>query len=105
VKAGSKAFVKGQRYAYVPYIVNDARAGTNGLHVTRDPKPGDVVCFDWDGGVADHVGLFQEWASVSKDAFRTVEGNTSQGNDSNGGEVMERNRTVAQVEAFVRVGR
>jgi hypothetical protein len=106
VKAGSKGHVRGSRWAYVPYIVADARAGRHGLQVTRDPKPGDLVCFDWDGGVADHVGLFQEWlAGAEGSEFRTCEGNTSVGNDSNGGEVMERTRRIAQVECFVRVGR
>jgi peptidoglycan hydrolase-like protein with peptidoglycan-binding domain len=103
--ANSKAFVKGKHYAYVPYIVADARAGRNGLSVTRDPQPGDVVCYDWDGGAADHTGLFEKWASGSHDAFTAIEGNTSVGNDSNGGEVMRRNRISRQVQAFVRVGR
>jgi hypothetical protein len=102
VNAGSKAFVKGSRYAYVPYIVADARAGRNGLQVIREPKPGDVVCYDWDGGVADHVGLFEKGTAAS---FTAIEGNTSLGNDSNGGEVMRRSRQGSQVEAFVRVGR
>jgi hypothetical protein len=105
VSAGSKAFVKGSRYAYVPYIVQDARAGRNGLSVTRTPLPGDVVCYDWDGGAADHTGLFERWASSSHDAFSAIEGNTSVGNDSNGGEVMRRNRMLRQVECFVRVGK
>jgi hypothetical protein len=105
VAAGSKAFVKGERYAYVPYIVQDARAGRNGLSVTHSPAPGDVVCYDWDGGVADHVGLFEGWGSSSHDAFTAIEGNTSVGNDSNGGEVMRRSRRITQVEAFVRVGK
>ena len=104
--AKSKAFVMGSRYAYVPYIVADARAGRNGLSVTRDPKPGDVVCFDWDGGVADHVGLFQHWLPGAEGSeFLSIEGNTGVGNDSNGGEVLERHRAIGTVECFVRVGR
>lgn len=106
VKAGSKSFVKGSRYSYVPYIVADARAGRNGLQVTKDPRPGDVVTFNWDGGVADHVGLFQHWLPGAEGSeFLSVEANTSVGNDSNGGEVMERHRTIGTVECFVRVGR
>ena len=101
-RSGSKAFTRGSRYAYVPYIVNDARAGRNGLSVTRAPLPGDVVCYDWDGGVADHTGLFEKG---SRDMFHAIEGNTSVGNDSNGGEVMRRSRQGSQVECFVRVGR
>jgi hypothetical protein len=103
VKAGSKAFAKSSRYAYVPYIVADARAGRNGLHVTREPKPGDVVCFDWQGdGVHDHVGLFR---AGNPGTFETIEGNTAVGNDSNGGEVMERHRDSSSRPVFVRVGR
>jgi hypothetical protein len=107
VDAGSKAFVKSARYAYVPYIVADAKAGRNGLALTKDPKPGDVVCYDWlADGVADHVGLFENWvAGAEGSEFLAVEGNTSLGNDSNGGEVMRRHRKRTQVQAFVRVGR
>jgi hypothetical protein len=104
VDAGSKVFVRGQRYAYVPYIVHDARAGANGLAITHEPQPGDLVCFDWDGdGVADHVGLFERWEGGND--FKSVEGNTALGNDSNGGEVMERDRHRSQVQAFIHVGR
>jgi hypothetical protein len=38
-------------------------------------------------------------------SFQAIEGNTGMGNDSNGGEVMRRQRLVSQVVAFVRVGR
>jgi hypothetical protein len=108
VKAGSKAFVKGHSYAYVPYIVNDGRAGRNHLAITHNPVPGDLVCYDWDGGVADHVGLFQEWRSRKDGLLIAVEGNTGHGNDSNGGEVMRRgegddHRSIRSVQAFVHV--
>lgn len=99
----SQAFVKGSRYAYVPYVVNDARAGRNWLQVVAQPQPGDLVCYDWDGGVADHIGLFEQWKTG--DEFDAVEGNTAVGNDSNGGQVMRRRRRRALVECFVRVGR
>lgn len=103
VTAGSKSFVKGLRYAYVPYIVHDARAGVNGLAVTHEPKRGDLVCYDWNGdGLADHVGLFDHWTHTA-DTFATVEGNTAVGNDSNGGEVMRRTRTRSEVQCFVHV--
>ncbi len=105
VQAGSKEAKAGVRWAYVPYIVADARAGRNGLVAisASDVKQGDIVCFDWDGGVADHVGLFDRWADAAKTTFYTVEGNTAIGNDSNGGEVMRRTRTVGLVEQFVRL--
>lgn len=107
VKAGSKAFAKGSRWAYVPWIVNAARAGNYGLSVTRDPKPGDLVCYDWPGeskGTADHVGLFEKWLDAP-DTFSAIEGNTAIGNDSNGGEVMRRQRIRSEVLAFVHVSK
>jgi peptidoglycan hydrolase-like protein with peptidoglycan-binding domain len=107
VAAGSKALVKGARYAYVPFIVNDARAGLNGLALTNHPEPGDLVCYDWEGnGVSDHVGLFENWIAGGEGTeFHAVEGNTAVGNDSNGGEVMRRVRKRTQVQAFVHVAR
>ena len=106
VQAGSKFFRRGSRWAYVPYMVADGRAGRNGLAVTYDPKEGDIVTFDWEGGgsVADHVGFFLEWTNKSRTKFKALEGNTGIGNNSNGGEVMVRDRTKSQVEAFIHVG-
>lgn len=103
----SKSFIKGVRYAYVPYIVADARAGRNNLVIVHpsNVRPGDLVCYDWPNespGTADHVGLFEEWLSVGS-TFHAIEGNTSAGNDSDGGEVERRDRSVANVQAFVRV--
>jgi hypothetical protein len=99
----SPAFVQGGRYAYVPYIVADARAAKYGLSVTDDPIPGDLVCFDWAwDGEHDHVGLFERW--IGGGDFESIEGNTSTSNDSNGGQVMRRVRNrSAQGTTFVRV--
>lgn len=104
VTSGSKTLVRGARYAYVPYIVADAKAGRNGLRVTTDPEPGDLVCYDWEtDGTADHVGLFEGWFDDSRRTFKAIEGNTSLGNDSNGGAVMRRIRDRRQVAVFVKV--
>lgn len=114
VKAGSKAFAPGLHppsglhpgsgtYCYVPYIVYDASRNANGLSLVSQPRAGDIVCYDWDGGVADHTGLFVKW--LDGDTFQAVEGNTSVNNQSNGGEVMLRTRQRSQVEAFVRVNK
>ncbi|HKV43856.1 MAG TPA: CHAP domain-containing protein [bacterium] len=102
--APSKSFVKGSNYAYVPYIVSDARLGLNGLSVTSSPVPGDLVCYDWDrNGEYDHIGIVE----TSPDAngnFTAIEGNTSTSNNSNGGEVMRRSRNRnAQGTVFVKV--
>jgi len=101
--APSNSFVKGSKYAYVPYIVNDARLGKNGLSITSDPKPGDLVCYDWSWDEEfDHIGLFEKW--TTKPSFQAIEGNTSNSNNSNGGEVMRRTRSTAVTRVvFVRV--
>jgi hypothetical protein len=103
---GSPSFVKGQRYAYVPYIVGDARAKRSGLQTTDAPIPGDLVCYDWAWDTEyDHVGLFEGWTSGSY--FTAIEGNTSSsasGSQSNGGEVCRKQRSPAgQGTVFVRV--
>lgn len=99
----SPSFVKGSRYAYVPYVVADARAGRYGLTTTDDPIPGDLVCYDWEGnGEYDHVGLFEEWI-YSTSEFTAIEGNTSTSSNSNGGQVMRRSRSRgSQPCVFVR---
>src|SRR5215472_7177388 len=103
-KGDSPAFIKGQRYAYVPYVVADARSKKNGLQTTDDPIPGDLVCFDWDfNGEYDHIGIFEKWTSGTQ-VFNCIEGNTSTSSNSNGGEVMRRSRNrSSQGTVFVRV--
>jgi hypothetical protein len=100
---GSPSFAKASSYSYCPYIVSDARNQRNGLSVTGSPVAGDLVVYDWGfDGTYDHVGLFEQW--VSGNAFTAIEGNTSVDNDSNGGEVMRRQRAVPnQATLFVRV--
>lgn len=101
---GIKTFDRNKaRYAYVPYALNDAVAGRNGLYVVANPLPGDLVIFNWDKvGVPEHVGFFEEWTDRKAGNFNSVEGNTSFGNDSNGGAVMRRDRNVSQGVTFVR---
>lgn len=109
IEAGSKAaFQRGARWSYVPFFVSAAREGSYGLRVVSfaGARKGDPVAFDWDGGVADHVGLFVE--KLSPTTFKTIEFNTSPtdaGSQSNGGGCYWKVRNVAQVEAFVRVER
>ena len=103
----SPTFVRGEKYAYVPYIVADARNKRNGLRVVGADNviPGDLVCYDWQwNDEFDHVGIFERWAEGSGSTFTAIEGNTSISNDSNGGEVMRRTRRVPdQSTVFVRV--
>ena len=96
--------LKGFNNAYVPSYVDAARKSDHGLRLVsaENAKPGDLVCFDWGGdGTSDHIGILE--TKVTKGGFRAIEGNTSFGNDSNGGQVMRRDRRVSQVQCFIRV--
>ena len=63
-----------------------------GEWVTGGYKPGDVVIYDFPGGAAtDHTGIIE---SFDGRYVTAIEGNTSAGNDSNGGEVMRRTRKL-----------
>lgn len=68
---------------------------------TTTPKPGDIVFYDWNGNHTkrDHVGIVE---SVSGSSVVAIEGNTSVGNDSNGGEVMRRTRTKTYITGYGR---
>ena len=106
VAAGSSAMYRGRRYAYVPYIKAATYDPKSGLTRTADPQPGDLVLFDWGrDGIEDHIGLFIRWTNKAAGEFEAVEGNTSYGNDSNGGAVMRRKRNKSTVDAFVKVHR
>lgn len=102
---GSPSFVRGRNYAYVPYVVQDARNNRNGLRSVSTPIAGDLVCFDWNfDGTYDHIGIFEAWAAGSGSTFTAIEGNTGISNNSNGGEVMRRTRRMPdQGTVFVRV--
>ena len=77
-----------------------AAAQRAGLWITGDYRPGDIVIFDFPGGAAtDHCGIV---TGVSSNYVYTIEGNTSTGNDSNGGSVMRRTRGLSVVLGAVR---
>ncbi len=105
VKAGSKAFVKGSYWAYVPFMLADARAQRNGL-ITIDKSEvvgGDIAPYSFKrDGFPVHVGLVLTRPDANGN-FTAVEGNTSVSNDSDGGEVAVRSRNVLDVVEFIRV--
>lgn len=69
--------------------------------IVTDPQSGDIVLFDWNKDKRyDHVGIFSSWKDDS--TFYSIEGNTAIGNDSNGGQVMQRLRNKS-VAVFVRM--
>ena len=56
--------------AYVPYVLS---AGRSRAVSTRSAKPGDIVIFNWDGGVVDHIGFVE---ANHGSYIQTIEGNT-----------------------------
>lgn len=105
VLSGSKVFKRGSKWAYVPYIKSACHTPGSGVTRTVDPQPGDLVLYDWDNdGEPDHIGEFEKWIDRAAGHFQAVEGNTSAGNNSNGGQVQERaDRYLSEVDSFVTV--
>lgn len=69
-------------------------AKTHKQWITQDFKPGDIVFFDWTGNRKStvHTGIVE---SVNKNGtVVTIEGNTSYDDQSNGGCVMRRIRSI-----------
>lgn len=112
----SYCFAKGAKYTICPgfrgagcyrngctYVpTTEAWLKATGMWKGRTtPLAGDIAIYNWDGGVPDHIGIVEEYLGGGK--FHAIEGNTSVGNDSNGGEVMRRLRYVSQVNGFGRV--
>lgn len=98
----SELFYDGEKTAGCCQILNWGR--NNGLEVSKyEGRYGDIILFDWDNtgyDDADHVGMI-----ITRNAdgtYTTIEGNTSVGNDSDGGEVMKRIRDTSCIRAILR---
>jgi hypothetical protein len=90
--------------AYVPAWVAAAHSGKYPFYVipASEVDEGDIACYDWNHDrVADHIGFVL--TKVVSGAFKAREGNTSVSSNSNGGEVMDRDRTLADVQCFIRL--
>lgn len=62
------------------------------------PKVGSLVFFNWGkGSTAKHIGIV---TAITTTGVKTIEGNTAIGNDSNGGEVMERTRDASDILGY-----
>lgn len=100
---GGKDLMKGcPNKAYCPTIWNWAKS--KGYTETRHSKAkaGDLVLFDWNKDkVCDHVGFVIK--DNGDDTITTVEGNTSNTNNSNGSCVQIRHRSKSVVKGFVRL--
>lgn len=65
---------------------------------SKTPKVGSLVFYNWgSGSIAKHIGIVTE---VGDGYIKAIEGNTGVGDDSNGGEVMERTRKISQILGY-----
>lgn len=72
-------------------------AKIKGMWVTKDYQPGDIPIYNFSGSY--HTGIIE---SVDSSTVTAIEGNTAVGNDSNGGEVMQRVRNKSYIMGAVR---
>jgi len=93
----SKLFCDGQKSAYTPTIANYYKKIKRWFST---PKVGDLVFFSFNASRINHIGLVVEVISPTK--IRTIEGNTSTGNDRNGGTVMYRDRSTKNIVGYGR---
>lgn len=78
-------------FAYCPYGVSYYRDRDR---FNKTPEAGAIVFFDWRGdGIADHVGIVEK---VEPGKVISIEGNTSYSDNSNGGQVMRRSRSLSR---------
>lgn len=94
-KAGGEAPSRIRR-GYAGYIADDARAGVNGLRQVASPVKGGYATL-W-----GYEHIVMTTGRVSADNFETWEGNTSasDGSQSNGGEVANKWRPLADADVF-----
>jgi hypothetical protein len=105
-QAGSRAFAPGSRYAYAPYLLEDARRGHNFLSLTLEPLRGDLALLDADGdGQPDRLAFFDGWEREHEpDRFDAIEGDVGYEGELNGeGAVARTKRERAAAIAFVHV--
>lgn len=86
-------------YAGCPYAIEHLSSW--GKEVSyKDAQPGDVIFYSWkSNGIWNHTGILKSKGDAN---FIALEGNTAFGNDSNGGEYMERQRKIFAGLKFVR---
>ena len=93
----SKLFFNGKQSASCTTVRDGMKA-----QKVKDPKAGDIVFFNFSGDntKVEHIGIVE---FVNADGtVNTIEGNTSTGNDANGGQVMRRIRKRSQIDCFIR---
>jgi len=83
VKAGSKAFVKGSRWAGTDAMLEDAKYHRHGLRLTSSPRRGCPGVIDFNGKAdPDHAITF--WDDAGNSMVETIEFNTGGPNGREG---------------------
>lgn len=93
-------FFGGKKSAFCPTIADYYIAKKQTVGKSKG-KPGDIVLFDWNqNNSSDHIGIIE--SKNSNGTYTCIEGNTSVGNNSNGGKVMRRTRYISQISWICR---
>lgn len=95
----SELFYGGKKSAYCPAIADYyiAKKQTVGK---SSGKPGDIVLFGFGHKNSQHIGIIEK--KNANGTYTCIEGNTSTGNNCNGGMVMRRTRYQSQINWIVR---
>jgi hypothetical protein len=105
-QVGSQAFAAGERYAYAPYLLDDARRGHRFLSLTTEPLRGDLALIDGDqDGVPDGLAFFDGWEKDHEHRrFDAIEGDVGyEGALEGEGAVARTKRPAEHALAFVHV--
>jgi len=91
----SNLFYGGKKTAYCPMLMDYYKSKGQ---FSKTPKVGSIAFFQFDQDAQpDHVGIV---VKVDTNTVTTIEGNTAIGNDSNGGEVMQRVRDKSLILGY-----
>ena len=84
----SELFYGGGKTASCGTLASYARR--NGMFVSGNYRPGDLVFLRFSGTAIQHIGIVE--SAEADGTLVTIEGNTGTGNDANGGAVLRRRR-------------
>lgn len=91
-------------FAYTPTLEKTLRKNGFRRVANSNAQPGDIVFFDFPDSVyrIQHVGIVEGNDPIHGRQLTTIEGNTSQRSDDNGGEVQRRYRPYGHVASILR---
>jgi hypothetical protein len=104
IEAGSKSFRRSTKYTSCGVIAAAAEQGRDGLSVTKDPKPGDLVLMKWPGLSSyrfDHIEMVEQALPL-----KTIGCNTSPdagGSQANGGMCCRKDREDERKAGIIRM--